>query len=293
MKRVQFKKSGDIDRRVKRNKRKGDRLKLIVNILVYALIIGALTFNTLGLRQLTTANQDAILSRQVEINADMINNLENDVLRHGSLIGELTANPKDLMEANVMVFTGKTKGSGSIIRVEKEYSYILTAAHVVSTTKVTRDKDNKLGRVTTVDEDITIHYGKDFKQKVRATVKKIDQDLDIAVLKVYRNLKVTPVAIANVEPELGDIVWSISNPGNHEAVINKGIFSDIEKDYAYVALGGFYGSSGGMCVNSKGEQIGVISTVVIARIGGFFPSLTIFNGITRTNNLNDFLKGLI
>jgi len=273
-------------------KRKVSIVKAVIKTFFNTALIAMVAFNTYSYNKLVTASYAQVLVKKVQVNADMINKLENDLLRQGASIDSLSVNPKELMEANVMVFTDVAKGSGSVIRVEKDYSYILTAAHVVSSTTYGRVND-RLDAITVVDEDITIYYGKDYKEKVRAKVQKIDYDVDVAVLKVFKKLDITPIKIAKDEPELGEVVWSISNPGSHEGVINKGIFSDIEEDYSYVALGGFFGSSGGMCLNNDGEQIGVISTVVIARVSGFFPSLTVYNGITRTANLNKFLKGLV
>lgn len=201
-------------------------------------------------------------------------------------------NPSELIEANVIVSTKKGSGSGSIIRVEKKSTYILTAAHVVSDRKIERGVDGKLERNLVPSRNITVISK---KVKAKALIMKIDYDLDVAVIKIFKKINVKPVVIAKEEPELGETVWSLSNPGGYSDIINKGIFSGIseEEDQSFVSIGGFFGSSGGMCLNDKGEQIGVISTVLIATIGRHFPSLTVYNGITRTADLNEFLEDVL
>lgn len=269
--------------------------RVIAGVFKLAMVVMVVA-NTYGYYKITRANHEQILVRKVEVNADKINDLENGLLRQEATSDSLSYNPADLMEANVIIIAksdrGSAKGSGSIIRVEKEYTYILTAAHVISEPVIEINDKGVLGYVNKESVDIMIKYGNGFKKKVRAQVQKVDYKLDVAVLKVLKKINVTPIKISQVEPQMGDVVWSLSNPGSFEGVINKGIFSSVEEDYSYVALAGFFGSSGGMCLNNKGEQIGVISTVAIARVS-YSKSLTVYNGITRTGNLNNFLKGIV
>ncbi len=197
--------------------------------------------------------------------------------------------PTDLIEANVIVDTRKSAGTGSIIRVEDKATYVLTAAHVVSDRKIERNEKGRLEKNLVPSKFITVIHK---KGRAEALIVKIDYELDIAVIKIHKKINVKPVPIAKEEPELGETVWSISNPGMHKDIINRGIFNGINKDQSIVSIAGFYGSSGGMVVNEEGEQIGVISTVLIVNIGRHFPSLTGYNGITRTAELNKFLEGV-
>lgn len=210
-------------------------------------------------------------------------------------IEALNYRPTDLIDANVLVGTKNGRGSGSIISVTDKGTYILTAAHVVYGQKIVRTEDDKLESRGKIARIVSIQFkGKEYKVRVV----KIDRELDLAVLKTYKKLKVTPVKIAKEEPELGEIVWTVSNPGGQPNVLNNGVFSAVEEDpnenpVAYVSTAGYFGSSGGMIVNTKGEQIGVISTVAVARVGGYFPSITVYNGTARTHDLIKFLRGVI
>lgn len=227
----------------------------------------------------------------------VINNVYNSTYNYNKTIKENKAvtkiqdnsyNPANLVSANVVISTGKSGGSGSIIKVGDKTTYILTAAHVVSYKKLERDEKGKLKKKLVEARLITVIH----KQgKSEALIVKINYKLDIALIKVFRKIDITPVKIAQEEPGLGETVWSISNPGNMKDIVNKGIFSGIDADQSIVSIAGFFGSSGGMVLNEEGEQIGVISTVLVARIGRHFPSLTVYNGITRTADLNEFLKG--
>ena len=207
-------------------------------------------------------------------------------------IAALNYIPTELIEANVIVATKQSSGSGSIIKVDKNKTYILTAAHVIYGEKIVRNDKDKLERQGKLSRNITITSN---GKKYKALTVKIDRDLDLAVLKIYKKLNVKPVKISKEEPKLGDVVWTVGNPGGLTNVVNSGVFSTVDKEqgHAFVSTAGFFGSSGGMVVNTKGEQFGVISTVAIAKVKGYFPSITIYNGITRTKDLNKFLKGVL
>lgn len=295
MKKIKFNRNCTIrNKRVKRTL--GQKIIDIINGVFKLTLVVMVVANTYGYYKITRANHEATLVRKVEVNADKINELENILSRQVASMDDLQFNPKKLFKANVVIFStsdrGTAKGSGSIIRVDKDFTYVLTAAHVISESVVEVNNKGVLEYVNKESVDIIIKYGKNYKKKIRAQVQKVDYSIDVAVLKIFKNIDVTPIKIAQVEPEMGDVVWSLSNPGSFEGVINKGVFSSVKEDYSYVALAGFFGSSGGMTLNNKGEQIGVISTVAIARVS-YSKSLTVYNGITRTKNLNDFLKGIL
>jgi S1-C subfamily serine protease len=252
-----------------------------MNRLERIIIIGALAF-AVSLSVQNNTKIDKISG--VYFDQSVIDNIE-----------ALNYKPTELVDANVLVGTKNGRGSGSIIKVTDKGTYILTAAHVVYGQKIVRDANDKLRSEGKIARVIAIYFkGKEYKVRVV----KIDRELDLAVLKTYKKLKVTPVKIAKAEPELGEIVWTVSNPGGQPNVVNNGVFSAVEEDknekpVAYVSTAGYFGSSGGMIVNTKGEQIGVISTVAVARVGGYFPSITVYNGTARTHDLIKFLRGVI
>jgi len=199
--------------------------------------------------------------------------------------------PTDIMQANVVISTSEGHGSGSIIKVTKDSTFILTAAHIVTKEEFVTNENNDTFLERIVHKDIKIILPN--KNKMKALVIKFDNPLDLAVLKVYRKLDIAPVKIAKTEPGLGETIWAISNPGSTYNLINKGIYSSKNENTGVVSVGGFFGSSGGMCLNKKGEQIGIIKTILFAQINNLIPSITIYNGITRTNDLNEFLKDVL
>lgn len=198
--------------------------------------------------------------------------------------------PTELIQANVMVGTKKGSGSGSIIKIDDKATYILTAAHVIYDEHTLLIRKGKLKRSGILSKSITVTVG---EKKYKALTIKVDKELDVAIVKIYKKLKIIPVKIAKKQPKFGEAVWAISNPGGMKGIINKGIFSSIQEEYAVVSVAGFFGSSGGMVLNSKGELIGVISVVYKTLIDGYFPTITIYNGITKTKDLNKFLKGVL
>lgn len=213
--------------------------------------------------------------------------INNDIIQK---VNELDYRPTNLIDASVTVHSANSRGSGSIIKVEKKATLILTAAHVVFEQIIVRNTDGKLKRINIPSRNITVKLK---KKKYKALLVKIDRELDIAVVKIFKRLNIKPVKIAKKEPEVGEIVWLISSPNGQLSALNRGTFSSVKEDHAYVSTAGHFGSSGGMIVNTKGEQIGVIATIWLTQVNGFFPSVTIYNGITRTKDLNKFLKGIL
>jgi len=202
--------------------------------------------------------------------------INNDIIE---TVKALDYKPTDLIQANVGVSTKRGSGSGSIIKIDNKSTYILTAAHILYENEILLIENGKLKRSGKLSRNITVKIK---KKEYKAIPVKVDKDLDIAVIKIYKKLNIKPVKIAKKQPEFGEVVWAISNPDGLIDVINKGIFSSIQKSYAIVSVAGYFGSSGGMVLNSKGEQIGLISVVYSTIINGYFPAITVYNGITKT-----------
>jgi S1-C subfamily serine protease len=248
------------------------------------------------------SNLETVLNsivNMIQENREEITDIRKESSRNAETIDDLAFTPTKMLKANVVVLSEFKEGpggygSGSVIKVTDKRSYILTAAHVVSNVKYVQSSKGlgkSLKPVHTLPKTIQIVF--DGKEKYVAMLVKIDYTLDVAVLRILRSLDVEPVKIARMEPNVGDKVWAISNPNGTLGVVNTGIFSTPEREASIVSIAGFFGSSGGMCLNSEGEQIGVISTVVVAQINKFMPSLTVYNQITRTQALNDFLKDIL
>lgn len=212
-----------------------------------------------------------------------------DISKLKHKIDILNYKPLDLINSNVVVYTKGGSGSGTVIKVNKTGTFILTAAHVIYINKIVLDGENLIKELKKAKE-IKIKIK---KKSYKASIVKIDIELDVAVLQINKILKVKPVAIADKCPTIGDTVWMIGNPNGTVGLINKGILSAIKKDKLLISTAGYYGNSGGMVLNVEGELIGVLRSVIIAEIGGFFPSLTAYNGVTRTKDLQKFLEDIL
>lgn len=213
--------------------------------------------------------------------------INNDIIEKVNI---LNYKPTELIQTSVIVTNPNGRGSGSIIKVDERSTYILTAAHILYESEVKLLENGKLIMSGELSRNITVRFR---NKNYKALPIKVNRDIDVAVIKIYKSLKVTPVKIAKHEPKFGDTVWAISNPDAQTNLVNKGVFSSVDGKWSLVSTAAFFGSSGGMVINTKGEQIGVISTVFITEIDGYFPSLTGYNGITRTKALNKFLKGVL
>jgi len=252
--------------------------------LFYTLLTALVLFNSYSIYR----DSPIYINGLIHKNADSIKKLEGTVKTNKNIVDKLQFNPADYMDNNVLIYVGGGSGSGSIIRADAN-TYILTAAHVVNAAKLVVVKGQLDTEQVPVVEITAVIKGKPYP----AELVKIDDEVDVAVIKVKKKFRIVPLKIAEEEPKLGETVWTISNPGGVPDIVNKGVFSKSGEKYALVATAGYFGSSGGMALNTKGEQIGVISTVMMTRVQRFFPNITVYNGITKTKNLRKFLKGIL
>lgn len=151
----------------------------------------------------------------------------------------------------------RPRGMGSGVIVSKD-GYILTNAHVV------KDADEIL--VTTPNKD-------EFKAKVVG----IDEESDIAVIKVKgNNLPIAQLGDSDAM-RVGEVVLAIGNPFGLNSTVTSGIVSAkgrtnvgiIEyEDFIQTDAAINPGNSGGPLVNIRGEVVG-INTAIASRSGGY------------------------
>ncbi|MGE5582732.1 MAG: S1C family serine protease [Bacillota bacterium] len=141
----------------------------------------------------------------------------------------------------------------------KEGGYILTNAHVVAGAK---------------SIEVTL---KDEKTPLSAKLIGIDQELDIAVIKIDSSNKLTPLKLGNSETaRVGDWVIAIGNPYGLDHTVTVGIISAKGRPVMAGKDAGAYqsyenmiqtdaainpGNSGGPLLNMAGEVIGINSLV--------------------------------
>jgi Trypsin-like serine proteases, typically periplasmic, contain C-terminal PDZ domain len=151
-------------------------------------------------------------------------------------------------------FPADGQGSGFIV---DGAGYVLTNAHVV------RDSTDVSDR----DISVTLADGR----KVPGRVLSIDNDTDLALLKIDAD-KLTPVRWGDSDQaEQGAMVWAMGSPFGLEHSITSGILS--AKDRAGLAGTAYQhflqtdtavnpGNSGGPLVNTEGQVIGVNTAIV-------------------------------
>ena len=173
-----------------------------------------------------------------------------------------------LQKANVRMKIGRNGGSGTVIGLEKDYTYVLTAKHITPQKKREtleievpmldktyddgKGKDYKIGftYVSIIKENIYVHEVYDIALVRFPTVE--GSDLAV-VLPAKRKIKV------------GDTVYAVGNPIAMTDNITKGIFSNRKrfkgKDYMVISSGIIMGNSGGAAINEDGEIVGVVVAI--------------------------------
>jgi len=159
-------------------------------------------------------------------------------------------------------------GSGSGMLVDSDLGpAVLTAAHVCENNLP--DEFEHAGIKIDVITMTHITLKVPTKGTFNAKIIRLDREKDLCLLKpaiVFTN----PVPISQVEPKMGDNVYTISAPygisGTNMALIFRGFFSGKDKLDTSGRLVRFYtvptkpGSSGSAVFNDKWEVVGVIHT---------------------------------
>jgi len=171
--------------------------------------------------------------------------------------------------------------SGTLIDAER--GFILTAHHCITNNyrTVTREKVSDDGKVT--EEKIRVVVPGEVHQKYFANSREIhsksyvykviasDANYDLALLKIDVKLPATPAKFACKEPERGDVVFAVGNPGVLlYSSVTQGIVSSVDRSYlplgiddqnderlVQISPGIIGGNSGGSVYNEAVELIGV------------------------------------
>jgi len=145
-----------------------------------------------------------------------------------------------LSKANLEIHnaTDSSQGSGVLIKIEGQF-YVLTCSHITK-----KDDDFILA------EDTITRIGYPLK------LVKIDRKNDLALFKIFGKLD-SYLEIADKEPEVGSVVYIISNPNGLVDTLTSGIISRKEDNHFLTEAKIFRGSSGGAVVYND-EIIGII-----------------------------------
>ena len=166
---------------------------------------------------------------------------------------------------------GPIKGSGSGVVIKKEtvnyntYYYLLTNYHVI----MLSDKYQHEYRVEDIYSNVAI-----------AEVVAKDKKYDLAILKFQSSQNIEAMELANEDPNIGQLVFSIGNPSGKQNIITAGkilSLQNIDKvEYQVIVHEAVIknGSSGSMLINEEYKIVGLNTW-----------------GFTEDKNSDDYVKG--
>ncbi len=244
-------------------------LKLIFNVIFKTLFIILLVLNYAFV--LSTHTAILLFDEKTDMTNQVINNYHNYIK---NLVEEKFQKPnmKDMLKANVflMNLTKESLGAGVIIK-KNSHIYILTVTH--------------LGNRK--DEFVLIEDGKTYSIEVV----RFDKEIDLALFKFCKtptNIKFVP--ISKNDPSVGDTITCIGNPNELEDAVTTGTIMQKTKHHYYITAPLFMGSSGGGLYNTRGELVGINSSIKIIAHGllKLDPTFTIGRSI-RLKVIKKFL----
>jgi len=170
--------------------------------------------------------------------------------------------------ATVEVKVGKSGGTGTIIKVDENYLYILTAKHIVDCkgkvgVQVTDDKKHKFIKILNISRDNVYS----------------DKYVDMAIIKAPRpEGSFTALDVAEDRPRIGTQIYTMGHPIGLYYTVNDGIvsnytakvFGNNKRKYMMISAPAFSGNSGGACINSYTEIVGVVVGISYIKQEGFF-----------------------
>jgi len=157
------------------------------------------------------------------------------------LIGEL---PQTIDKDGKVVEKIKWTGTGTVIKVDDYYTYILTNKHIVA-------DGNK---------EATVYVENGLKQ-LETKLVEVHSNLDLAVVKVKGTLKnkrtVKGFNVAYPQDEL----YLVGHHLGRKYVYGEGVFAGYQGVYDIIQIPTLYGNSGTGVCNKDGELIGVVFAI--------------------------------
>ena len=159
------------------------------------------------------------------------------------------------ISSNSSLYSYKNSGIGSGVIFSKD-GYIVTNLHILSGKNIS----------------VKLNNGKIFP----ANIIGVDENTDIAVLKIAKDDNLVPINFANSENlRVGDKVLAIGNPYGIGISVSNGIISATGRDYGNPYLQLIQtdapinpGNSGGALINENGNLIG-INSKIFSRTGAY------------------------
>jgi len=278
-------------------------IRKILKVLGIVTLVFCLTIITIRLNSLENIINGSISALQGEIEtlqSQSYNSFKNDLFLSNEVM-ELVRNSvkevdyRHIIKTDVLVMSIFGSGAGTVVKKTDNEMYVLTCYHVVEEIVNANNQGTKMNAVVGYTLDDT-GDSEDLKSFVSfsAFVVKYDVENDLALLKInYSDPNLEVAKLAEVEPQQGDVVYSVGSPLGLLRNVSKGILAN--------KLVGFYisdntttfGNSGGGLYNKDGELIGVPSNVLGYKVGlEFVPESSL--GLSRDlPTIKTFLQGAI
>jgi len=186
-------------------------------------------------------------------------NIENNFPREGFAFVKKTVQLKRCFgEGKCATMELRSTGSGYVVRVSEKGAWIVTAAHVCN---------GESGLLESVDQKINMKVSTITLDSYDAVVIKKDQEIDACLLfaeGLTKGVEVIPLSLK--APRRGEKVYNIAAPlgmFDYDMVpIFEGRYAGEEDGQDIYSLAATFGSSGSMILNSKGELVGMIHSVL-------------------------------
>jgi S1-C subfamily serine protease len=166
-------------------------------------------------------------------------------------------NVDTIKQANLFIIniTQGYSGSGTHVKINDK-SYILTCAHLY------KEEGDKL---VAKDDNGFYHF---------TEVVKINEAMDLMLLKTGTLEEIPYLEISDIFPEEGSEVIVIGNPSGLINMITDGIISQIDKTHYIITNKIYFGNSGGALIYN-GKVVGVVSQIAA------FSEFVVFGVVTQ------------
>ena len=170
--------------------------------------------------------------------------------------------PTVLVRAETGTGTGVVFGNGQ---------YVLTAAHVITRVEVEND-ENGIPKDVLIREPAVIFKNESLVPFLSGTeLVKVNDDLDLAILKLARVYPYGSATLATEDPELYEKCWVSGHPhGVNDPMITEGRVQDLwENGFILYSAPTTFGNSGGPVWMKRGNKWLVSSVVQRVFVEGF------------------------
>ena len=188
----------------------------------------------------------------------MNSNIEDNFPRDGFAFISKTVELKKCIGEKCMTMDLRSTGSGYVVRVTEKGAYIVTAAHVC---------DGESGLLETVTQKVKMKVSTILLETYDAEILKKDAEIDACLLfaeGLTTGVSVIPLAME--PPKKGERVYNLAAPMgvfNYDMVpIFEGRYAGKDGGQDLYTLPATFGSSGSMLLNSKGELVGMVHSVL-------------------------------